>query len=63
METDRFISLIRPPVRELIDYVAAEETSDTPSSIIVECEMADSGNGEFGKEFSFDTQIVPLQLL
>lgn len=59
METDRFISLIRPPVREFIDRVAAEETGDVPGSIIVECEMVDSGNGKFGKEFSFDTRIVP----
>lgn len=59
METDRFISLIRPPVREFIDRVAAEETGDIPSSIIAECEMVDSGNGKFGKEFSFDTRIVP----
>lgn len=59
METDRFISLIRPPVREFIDRVAAEETDNIPGSIIVECEMVDSGNGKFGKDFSFDTRIVP----
>lgn len=59
METDRFISLIRPPVREFIDRVATEETEDVPGSIIVECEMVDSGNGKFGKEFSFDTCTVP----
>jgi hypothetical protein len=59
METDRFISLIRPPVREFIDRVSAEETGDIPSSIIVECEMVDSGNGKFAKEFSFETRMVP----
>jgi hypothetical protein len=59
METDHFISLIRPPVCEFIDRVAEEETGDVPDSIIVECEMVDSGNGKFGKEFSFDTRLVP----
>lgn len=59
METDHFISLIRPPVRKFIDRVAAEETGDVPGSIIVECEMVDSRNGKFRKEFSFDTRIVP----
>jgi hypothetical protein len=59
MEMDRLISLIRPPVREFIIRVAAEETEDVPGSIIVECEMVDSGNGKFGKEFSFDTRTVP----
>lgn len=44
METDRFISLIRPPppVREFIDRVAAEETGDIPGSIMIECEMVDN---------------------
>ena len=59
METDRFISLIRSPVREFIDRVAAEETGDVPESIIVECEMVDSGNGKFEQKFSFDPRIVP----
>ena len=59
METDRFISLVRPPVREFVDRVAAEETEDVPDSIIIECKMVDSGNGKFGKKFSFDTRTVP----
>lgn len=59
METDRFVSLIQPPVREYIDHVAAEETGDVPGSVIAEGEMTDSGNGKSGKTFSFDTRIVP----
>jgi hypothetical protein len=59
METDRFISLIQPSVREYIDHVATEETGDVPNSVIAECEMVDSGNSKFGKTFSFDTRIVP----
>lgn len=59
MDTDRFISLIRPPVREFIHRVASETTDDPPGSIIIECELTGKDNDKFGKEFTFDTKIVP----
>lgn len=51
------MSLIRPPVRTFINRVAAEETRD--GSIIVECELVDSGNGKFRNDFGFDARMVP----